>query len=123
MAVSPEDAPAACWAAALLTSAVIIPSIIQKKSREITLHHALVVLGFATMSTIATFASAPFCSFWRAADFPRGLEDSQTTMVPVNNSLFATSMTAIPQNTCLTTEVVGGSPATSTGLNTPSVVR
>ncbi|KAH7068583.1 hypothetical protein BKA62DRAFT_735474 [Auriculariales sp. MPI-PUGE-AT-0066] len=73
------DAPAACWGAALLTMAVIIPAFMQKKAGEITLHHALVVLNFATMSTIAAFASAPLCTFWRAADLPAVLEVRHST--------------------------------------------
>ena len=127
MAVSPDDAPAACWGATLLTAAVIIPSIMQKRAHEITLHHALVVLGFATMSTIATFASAPFCSFWRAADFPYVLENPrQTTSLAPPTPTTPTS-TTLKDKPDLSAEVVvvslPATPASGTRVNTPSPVR
>lgn len=74
MAISPEDSPAACWAAALLTMAVILPAIIQKRLKQLTLHHAMLCLNFATLSAIAALASAPVCEVWRAPDFPESIK-------------------------------------------------
>ncbi|KZV95509.1 hypothetical protein EXIGLDRAFT_834322 [Exidia glandulosa HHB12029] len=70
MAISPDDAQAACWSAAILTASVILPAITQKKLHELTLHHAMLCLNFATLSTIAALASAPVCGIWRAPDYP-----------------------------------------------------
>ncbi|KZV90003.1 hypothetical protein EXIGLDRAFT_750866 [Exidia glandulosa HHB12029] len=70
MAISPDDAQAACWSAAILTASVIIPAMVQKAMKKLTLHHAMLCLNFATMSAVAALASAPVCDVWRAPDFP-----------------------------------------------------
>ncbi|KAG8899191.1 hypothetical protein FRB99_006883 [Tulasnella sp. 403] len=64
--LSPEDAASGAWASAVLTGALIVPAMIQKFQRQLTLHHAVLVLNFATLSTIATMASAPMVPIWRA---------------------------------------------------------
>lgn len=40
---------------------------IQKLQRQLTLHHAILVLNFATLSTIASLASAPMVPIWRGS--------------------------------------------------------
>jgi len=63
--LSPEDSPAAAWAATLLTAAIIIPAMIQKKGINLTLYHATLALNFATLSSLASLAAAPMCPIWR----------------------------------------------------------
>ena len=40
---------------------------IQKARTQLTLHHATLVLNFATFSTVASLASAPLCWMWNTA--------------------------------------------------------
>lgn len=51
-----------------LTGALVIPAMIQKFQEQMTLHHATLVLNFATLSTIATVATAPMVPIWRKKD-------------------------------------------------------
>lgn len=48
-----------------LTGALIIPAIIQKAQQNLTLHHAVLVLNFATLSCVASLSSAPLVPIWR----------------------------------------------------------
>ncbi|EJD50494.1 hypothetical protein AURDEDRAFT_150200 [Auricularia subglabra TFB-10046 SS5] len=65
VALSPEDSPGAAWGATLLTAAIVIPAIAQKKQGELTLYHATLVLDFTTLSSLASLAVAPLCPMWR----------------------------------------------------------
>ncbi|KAG8986978.1 hypothetical protein FRB94_002316 [Tulasnella sp. JGI-2019a] len=70
MVMSPEDAAGGAWAATVLTAALIIPAIIQKTQQNITLHHSVLVLNFATLSCVASLASAPLVPIWRGVRRP-----------------------------------------------------
>ncbi|KAG8913869.1 hypothetical protein FRC01_004345, partial [Tulasnella sp. 417] len=63
--LSPEDAAAGAWASTILTAALVIPALRSKMQRELTLHHATLVLNFCTLSTIASVAAAPMVPIWR----------------------------------------------------------
>jgi hypothetical protein len=63
---SPEDSTQGAWSAAMLTAAEIIPALVQKWKGTLTLHHATLVMNFATLSTLASLAAAPRCSIWRS---------------------------------------------------------
>ncbi|KAG8956109.1 hypothetical protein FRC03_010953, partial [Tulasnella sp. 419] len=62
---SPEDAAQGAWASTVLTSALTIPALIQKFQGALSLHHATLVLNFATLSTISSLAVAPMVPIWR----------------------------------------------------------
>ncbi|KZS92219.1 hypothetical protein SISNIDRAFT_125280 [Sistotremastrum niveocremeum HHB9708] len=49
----------------MLTTAVVIPAIIQKSQQALTLYHAVQVLNFATFSSVTSLAVAPLCHIWR----------------------------------------------------------
>ncbi|KIO28097.1 hypothetical protein M407DRAFT_72334, partial [Tulasnella calospora MUT 4182] len=66
--ISPDDGAEAAWASTILTGALVIPAMIQKFQEQMTLHHATLVLNFATLSTIATVATAPMVPIWRKTD-------------------------------------------------------
>ncbi|KAG8895457.1 hypothetical protein FRC01_012352, partial [Tulasnella sp. 417] len=66
--ISPDDGAEAAWASTILTGALVIPAMIQKFQEQMTLHHATLVLNFATLSTIATVATAPMVPIWRKQD-------------------------------------------------------
>ncbi|KAG8863339.1 hypothetical protein FRB96_008831 [Tulasnella sp. 330] len=70
MVMCPEDAAAGAWASTVLTAALIIPAIIQKAQQNITLHHSVLVLNFATLSCVASLASAPLVPIWRGMKRP-----------------------------------------------------
>ncbi|KAG8924622.1 hypothetical protein FRC00_004912 [Tulasnella sp. 408] len=63
--LSPDDAAAGAWASTILTGALVIPALRSKLQRELTLHHATLVLNFCTLSTIASVAAAPMVPIWR----------------------------------------------------------
>ncbi|KZV95470.1 hypothetical protein EXIGLDRAFT_748131 [Exidia glandulosa HHB12029] len=63
--LSPEDSPGAAWGATLLTAAIVIPAMVQKKELELSLYHATLVLNFTTLSSLASLAVAPLCPIWR----------------------------------------------------------
>ncbi|KAH7097636.1 hypothetical protein BKA62DRAFT_774105 [Auriculariales sp. MPI-PUGE-AT-0066] len=65
VALSPEDSPGAAWGATLLTAAIIVPAMVQKKQLQLSLYHATLVLNFATLSSLASLAVAPLCPIWR----------------------------------------------------------
>lgn len=50
---------------AKLTMALVVPAINSKMKNELTLHHATLVLNFATLSTITSVSSAPMVPIWR----------------------------------------------------------
>ncbi|KZT12241.1 uncharacterized protein LAESUDRAFT_754731 [Laetiporus sulphureus 93-53] len=62
---SPEDAVASAWAGALLTAALVIAGFVQKKMDMISLHHATLVLNYATLSCISSLGIAPILPLWR----------------------------------------------------------
>ncbi|KZP05942.1 hypothetical protein FIBSPDRAFT_1053818 [Athelia psychrophila] len=68
VALSPDESPSAAWASTLLTIAMVVPAIIQKKQKTLTLYHATLVLNFATFSSISSLAVAPLCTVWRQID-------------------------------------------------------
>ncbi|KIO25894.1 hypothetical protein M407DRAFT_24748, partial [Tulasnella calospora MUT 4182] len=70
--LSPEDAAAGAWASTILTGALVIPALRSKMQRELTLHHATLVLNFCTLSTIASVAAAPMVPIWRVVRRRRG---------------------------------------------------
>ncbi|KAG9018849.1 hypothetical protein FRB90_008962 [Tulasnella sp. 427] len=70
--LSPEDAAAGAWASTILTGALVIPALRSKMQRELTLHHATLVLNFSTLSTIASVAAAPMVPIWRVIRKKRG---------------------------------------------------
>ncbi|KAG9045303.1 hypothetical protein FS837_006538 [Tulasnella sp. UAMH 9824] len=70
--LSPEDAAAGAWASTILTGALVIPALRSKIQRELTLHHATLVLNFCTLSTIASVAAAPMVPIWRVVVKRRG---------------------------------------------------
>ncbi|KAG8923144.1 hypothetical protein FRC00_006573 [Tulasnella sp. 408] len=70
--LSPEDAAAGAWASTILTGALVIPALRSKMQRELTLHHATLVLNFCTLSTIASVAAAPMVPIWRVVVKRRG---------------------------------------------------
>ncbi|KAG9018851.1 hypothetical protein FRB90_008964 [Tulasnella sp. 427] len=63
--LSPEDSAAGAWASTILTGALVLPALRAKMQRQLTLHHAVLVLDFATLSTIASIAAAPMVPIWR----------------------------------------------------------
>ncbi|KAG8922841.1 hypothetical protein FRC01_013538 [Tulasnella sp. 417] len=72
MWLSPEDAAAGAWASTILTAALVIPALYSKMQRELTLHHATLVLNFCTLSTIVSVAAAPMVPIWRIPRRRRG---------------------------------------------------
>ncbi|TBU42273.1 hypothetical protein BD309DRAFT_963385 [Dichomitus squalens] len=62
---SRRDSVPTTWAATLLTGALVIAAMVQKHNQSITLHHAILVLNFATLSCISSLAVAPTLSIWR----------------------------------------------------------
>ncbi|GBE85478.1 hypothetical protein SCP_0706650 [Sparassis crispa] len=68
---SPRDAVASAWASTLLTGGLVIAAIVQKINTNITLHHALLTLNFATISCISSLAVAPLLPIWclRPSDY------------------------------------------------------
>ncbi|THH31596.1 hypothetical protein EUX98_g2587 [Antrodiella citrinella] len=63
--LSPRDSVPSAWAATLLTGSLIIAAIVQKTRQSLTLHHATLVLNFATLSCISSLAAAPMLPIWR----------------------------------------------------------
>ncbi|KAJ3536379.1 hypothetical protein NM688_g6847 [Phlebia brevispora] len=63
--LSPRDSVPAAWAGTLLTSALIIAAIIQKANQSLSLHHAVLIMNFATLSCISSLATAPKLPLWR----------------------------------------------------------
>ncbi|KDQ13666.1 hypothetical protein BOTBODRAFT_364375 [Botryobasidium botryosum FD-172 SS1] len=49
-----------------MTVALIVPAIIQKHMNQLTLHHATLVLNYATFSTLISLAISPLCTVWYA---------------------------------------------------------
>lgn len=66
--LSPNDSASGTWAAAILTAAVIIPAMVQKRNQTLSFYHAVLVLNFATLSCITSLATAPMCTVWRAKE-------------------------------------------------------
>ncbi|TCD66843.1 hypothetical protein EIP91_000797 [Steccherinum ochraceum] len=63
--LSPRDSVPSAWAGTLLTASLIIAAIVQKIRQSLTLHHATLILNFATLSCISSLASAPMLPIWR----------------------------------------------------------
>ncbi|KAG8949120.1 hypothetical protein FRC04_009066 [Tulasnella sp. 424] len=70
--LSPEDSAAGAWASTILTGALVIPALRAKFKSELTLHHATLVLNFATLSTVASVAAAPMVPIWRVLRKKKG---------------------------------------------------
>ncbi|GJE92576.1 hypothetical protein PsYK624_087310 [Phanerochaete sordida] len=62
---SPTDSVPTAWAGTLLTATLVIAAIVSKANGNLTLHHATLVLNFATLSCISTLAVAPILPIWR----------------------------------------------------------
>ena len=68
-----------------------------KSQRNITLHHAVLVLNFATLSTIASIAAAPMVPIWRrvrhggksAESYDREVEDRTRGRIILSFALLA----------------------------------
>ncbi|KIO25897.1 hypothetical protein M407DRAFT_24750 [Tulasnella calospora MUT 4182] len=73
--LSPDDSAAGAWASTVLTGALVIPALRAKMKRELTLHHATLVLNFATLSTVASVAVAPMVPIWRVLRKSKGEEE------------------------------------------------
>ncbi|CAL1713780.1 unnamed protein product [Somion occarium] len=63
--VSPRDSVPSAWAGTLLTTSLVIAAIVQKVNHTLTLHHATLIMNFATLSCISSFAVAPMLPIWR----------------------------------------------------------
>ncbi|KAH8082452.1 hypothetical protein BXZ70DRAFT_959185 [Cristinia sonorae] len=63
--LSPRDSVPSAWAGTLLTASLIIAAIVQKINKTLTLHHATLILNFATLSCISSLAAAPMLPIWR----------------------------------------------------------
>ncbi|KAK7682320.1 hypothetical protein QCA50_014524 [Cerrena zonata] len=63
--VSPRDSVPSAWAGTLLTGSLVIAAIVQKAKHTITLHHAILIMNFATLSCISSLAVAPMLPIWR----------------------------------------------------------
>ncbi|KAL4247912.1 hypothetical protein ABKN59_006787 [Abortiporus biennis] len=63
--LSPSDSVASAWGSTLLTSCLIIAAIVQKYRNLLSLHHATLVLVFATLSCISSLTAAPMLPIWR----------------------------------------------------------
>ncbi|CAL1713793.1 unnamed protein product [Somion occarium] len=78
--VSPRDSVASAWAGTLLTMALIIAAMVQKIKLQLTLHHATLVLNYATLSCIGSLAVSPLLPIWRvnpnSKDLPFGDRDT-----------------------------------------------
>src|ERR1700761_6344586 len=60
----------------MLTMAVVIPAIIQKRQGQLTIYHATQVLNFATISCLANLAVAPMCRiWWNDSNTPAGITE------------------------------------------------
>ncbi|KAF8320588.1 uncharacterized protein EI90DRAFT_3158108 [Cantharellus anzutake] len=70
--VSPNESAKGAWSAVVLTAALIIPATIQKYQRNLSLHHATIVLNFSTLSCVTSLAVAPMCSLWHPPSLPVG---------------------------------------------------
>ncbi|KAI0345541.1 hypothetical protein BDW22DRAFT_1481783 [Trametopsis cervina] len=62
---SPTDSVPTAWAGTLLTLALVIAGFVSKLQGNLTLHHATLILNFATLSTISSLAVAPLLPIWR----------------------------------------------------------
>ncbi|GJE92573.1 hypothetical protein PsYK624_087280 [Phanerochaete sordida] len=62
---SPTDSVPTAWAGTLLTASLIIAAMVSKVNGNLTLHHATLVLNFATLSCISSLAVAPMLPIWR----------------------------------------------------------
>ncbi|KAG8992141.1 hypothetical protein FRB94_011942 [Tulasnella sp. JGI-2019a] len=65
VAVSPSDAAAGAWSSTILTAALIGPALLQKAQVNMTLHHAYIVAGLGTLSSVSSLATAPMVPIWR----------------------------------------------------------
>ncbi|EKM48053.1 uncharacterized protein PHACADRAFT_214972, partial [Phanerochaete carnosa HHB-10118-sp] len=63
--LSPSDSVPTAWAGTLLTGALVVAAMVSKASGNLTLHHATLVLNFATLSCISSLAVAPMLPIWR----------------------------------------------------------
>ncbi|KAF8315132.1 hypothetical protein DL93DRAFT_922422 [Clavulina sp. PMI_390] len=59
-----KDSASGSWSGSVLTAALVIPAMWQKFHQNITLHDAVLVLNFATLSCVASIAVAPMCDIW-----------------------------------------------------------
>ncbi|KAI0738827.1 hypothetical protein C8Q80DRAFT_212488 [Daedaleopsis nitida] len=62
---SRRDSVPSTWAATLFTGSLVIAAIVQKQAQTITLHHAILTMNFATLSSIGSLAVAPTLPIWR----------------------------------------------------------
>lgn len=62
---SPTDSVPTAWAGTLLTATLVVAAMVSKAGGNLTLHHATLVLNFATLSCISSLAVAPMLPIWR----------------------------------------------------------
>ncbi|KDQ13670.1 hypothetical protein BOTBODRAFT_45100 [Botryobasidium botryosum FD-172 SS1] len=62
--VSPEDSTASAWGATIMSIALIVPAMIQKKQGQLSLHHATLALNYSSLSTLISLAISPMCTIW-----------------------------------------------------------
>ncbi|KAI0073010.1 hypothetical protein K474DRAFT_1711093 [Panus rudis PR-1116 ss-1] len=65
MFLSPSDSVPSAWAGTILTAALVIAAVVQKLKQTLSLHHATLILNFATLSCISSLAAAPVLPIWR----------------------------------------------------------
>ncbi|KAF8315136.1 hypothetical protein DL93DRAFT_922417 [Clavulina sp. PMI_390] len=76
-----------CWSGAILTVALVSAAILQKSRQNMTLHDAVLVLNFITLSSVASIAVAPMSDIWRQSPRSRhSLTQSSSPNSAVSNS-------------------------------------
>ncbi|OCH92806.1 hypothetical protein OBBRIDRAFT_726092 [Obba rivulosa] len=63
--LSPRESMASAWASTILTAALVIGAIVSKIQQNLSLHHATLILNFATISCLSSLAVAPLLPVWR----------------------------------------------------------
>ncbi|EMD39485.1 hypothetical protein CERSUDRAFT_111785 [Gelatoporia subvermispora B] len=63
--LSPRESMASAWASTILTAALVIGAVVSKIQGNLTLHHATLILNFATLSCVSSLAVAPLLPVWR----------------------------------------------------------
>ncbi|KDQ13668.1 hypothetical protein BOTBODRAFT_146054 [Botryobasidium botryosum FD-172 SS1] len=99
--VSPKHGVMGAWGATILTVALIIPAVIQKQQRQLSLHHATLVLNYAVISSLVSLAISPRCTIWypTGIPIPESMSNPEGAPTGLQHEPLAASSTASPIQT------------------------